>query len=154
MDRKSISDKCNFSPISIHCSVLVVIPLYSDRNNSLCSPSLHVRTYLSCEDPTRKRVTAQVSVVFTAVNGHHTNLKPTVRHLYKPPFGQCCLPALRTSLAARLAATHGHTSANHRCLLASDFTVCDLLQYERRVACVAGKKNTHISPYTGITLVL
>jgi hypothetical protein len=106
MDRKSISEKCNFSPISIHCCVLVVIPLCSDHNNSLCTPSLHVRTYLSYEDPTQQRVTTQVSVVSAAVNGHHINLKPTVRHVNKPPFDQCCLPSLHTGLAARLAAKH------------------------------------------------
>jgi len=48
-----------------------VIPLRSYHSDSLCTASLHLRTF-SSEDPTTG--TAQVSVVSDAVNAHHINL--------------------------------------------------------------------------------
>ena len=128
-----------------------MIPLRSYHNDSLCTASLHIRTF-SGEDPTTG--TAHVSVVSDAVNAHHINVKPTVRHAYKPPAVQCCMPCLCTHLVARSAATHVHASTSHWSLLPSDNTTCDLLQSEWSVAGGGGRRHIHISPYMGMSLIL
>ena len=118
--------------------LLVVIPLRSDHNDSLCTASYNVRTFTD-EDPTTG--TAQFSAVSTTVNAHHIKVNPTVRHVYKLHFSQCCMPSLCTHLVTRSAACHTHS---HVCQLpATDPTSCDLLQSECCVAVGAGRRNIH-----------
>ena len=105
---------------------LVFIPLCSDHNASRCTASCNARTFTD-EAPTAGE-SAQLSVVSAAVNVHHTNVKPTVRHLRKLPVYHCCIPLLCTRLGAIHTATQVHTSARHRRIPVSCLTSCDLLQ--------------------------
>ena len=119
---------------------LVVIPWCSDHNDSPCTASCNVRTFTD-EDPTAGE-SAQLSVVSAAVNSHHTNVKPTVRHLRKLPFYHCCIPLLCTRLGAIHTATQVHTSARHWRIPVSCLTSCELLLAQRGFAGVAGRRNT------------
>jgi hypothetical protein len=64
------------------------------------------------------------------------------------------LYALSTRHVARPAATHFHTSASLWSPLISHPTNCDVLQSEWCVAGSAGRRNIHISPYMGMSLIL
>jgi hypothetical protein len=82
--------------------------------------------------------------VSAALNAHHINVKPAVRHLKNPLSVPCCMPSCTSRC------TIAHKAASRRCLPTSYLSCCDLLQSKCDVAGGAGTIILRTSPYIGL----
>ena len=80
-------------------AVVLTVPVRTDRIDSRCVSVEYTYRWRWGSD---NGESAKVSVVVSAaVNAHHINVKPTVRHLTKPPSVPRCMPCYRSRCTTR-----------------------------------------------------